>query len=325
MNGFRKYGNLQVESALPVESSTTLKPIADQEVTRVIDLIGSESLNCVDNFDLVSENFLTGSSRNYSDEINFASRLLTDFAESVGNRVLTIDDFSDTFNNNPRSTPYNDVFRQRLSDGRSQRFIAYVQDRLFTGERQISIINGLHDSGRGFSMLNQYGDINTVLDLGSFDYVIDGADICSSDIIQINLKLITTMLFFSLTILDSNTLGFTTNTVSSGSTVIGESDGFTGGLVSIASSSVEIAGGATANIAVMAGIGTTIAGTRSAKVLVTAQGSDGSVEYDEVTLVHDGTNVQLMEYGQLTIHSRDSFSTGSNIGTFGASIDSDLH
>ena len=112
--GFRKYGNLQVESALPTESSTTLKPIADQEVTRVIDLIGSESLNCVDNFDLVSENFLTGSSRNYSDEINFASRLLTDFAESVGNRVLTIDDFSDTFNNNPRSTPYNDVFRQRL-------------------------------------------------------------------------------------------------------------------------------------------------------------------------------------------------------------------
>ena len=116
-SGFRKYGNLQVESALPVESSTTLKPIADQEVTRVIDLIGSESLNCVDNFDLVSENFLTGSSETILMKLIF-SRLLTDFAESVGNRVLTIDDFSDTFNNNPRSTPYNDVFRQRLVDGR---------------------------------------------------------------------------------------------------------------------------------------------------------------------------------------------------------------
>ena len=111
--------------------------------------------------------------------------------------------------------------------------------------------------------------------------------------------------------------------VTIGGAVIGESTDLIGGLVSIASSSVEIAGGATGNIAVMAGIGTTIAGTRSAKVFVTAQGSDGSVEYDEVTVVHDGTNVNVMEYGQLTIHSRDSFSTGSNIGTYEATIDSD--
>ena len=137
------------------------------------------------------------------------------------------------------------------------------------------------------------------------------------------MKSITTTLFLFTFNIDSNTLGFTTDTVSSGSAVIGESTDLTGGLVSIASSSVEIAGGATENIAVMAGIGTTIAGTRSAKVFVTAQGSDGSVEYDEVTLVHDGTNVQLMEYGQLTIHSLDAFSSQGNIGTFGASIASD--
>ena len=66
------------------------------------------------------------------------------------------------------------------SDGRSQRFIAYVQDRLFHWRKTDFIINGLHDSGRGLSMLNQYGDVDTVLDLGSFDYVIDGADSCSS-------------------------------------------------------------------------------------------------------------------------------------------------
>tara|TARA_B100001063_G_scaffold62847_2_gene56891 strand:- start:2454 stop:15458 length:13005 start_codon:yes stop_codon:yes gene_type:complete len=320
--GFRKYGNLQIESALPTESSTTLKPIADQEITRVIDLIGSESLNCVDNFDLVSENFLTGSSRNYSDEINFASRLLTDFAESVGNRVLAIDDFSDTFNNNPRTTPYAEVFRQRLSDGRSQRFIAYVQDRLFTGERQISIINGLHDIGRGFSVLNQYGEIDTVLDLGTFDYVVDGAEsVLRYYPNKFEINNYNVILFSYNT--DANTLGLGTESVSVGSTVIGESDGFTGGLVSIASSAVEIAGGATANIATLAGIGTDTIGARSAKVLVTVEGSDGSVEYDEVTLVHDGTNVQLMEYGQLTIHSLDAFSSQGNIGTFGASIASD--
>ena len=53
-------------------------------------------------------------------------------------------------------------------------FFALVSDRLFTGERQITIINTLHDTGKGQTMLNQYGDIETVLDLGSFDYVIEG-------------------------------------------------------------------------------------------------------------------------------------------------------
>ena len=45
-------------------------------------------------------------------------------------------------------------------------FFALISDRLFTGERQITIINTLHDTGRGQTMMNQYGDMETVLDLG---------------------------------------------------------------------------------------------------------------------------------------------------------------
>ena len=41
-----------------------------------------------------------------SDEIVFNTRILQDFFESVGNRVLSIDDMSGTFNSNPRSTPF---------------------------------------------------------------------------------------------------------------------------------------------------------------------------------------------------------------------------
>ena len=38
------------------------------------------------------------------------------------------------------------------------------------------IINTLHDTGRGLTMMNQYGSVETTLDLGSFDFVIDGVE-----------------------------------------------------------------------------------------------------------------------------------------------------
>ena len=68
------------------------------------DLIGYASLNCVYNFDLASENALISGSGVFSDEITFANRILTDYSESVGNRVLVIDDIInlDSSNYKPR-------------------------------------------------------------------------------------------------------------------------------------------------------------------------------------------------------------------------------
>ena len=321
VSGFRKFANLDIESNLPRANQSTLRPIADQSVDLIYNLQSVTNLNCVNNFDLVSENYLRGSLRNYSDEISFSTRILQDYAESIGNRVLTVDDISEEFNNNARTTKFEEIFRGRLSNNRAQKFIAYIRDRLFTGERQLMIVNALYDTGRGFAMINQYGSLDTVLDLGSFDSVIEGAESVLQfypnkfEINNYDVRL------FSYNI-DANVLGVTTTQefVSVGSTVIGESTGFTGGLVSIASSVVQMSGGTETTIVTMAGIGTTVSGSRSAKILVNVEGSDGTVEYDELTVVHDGTNVQLMEYGQLTIHSLDAYSTGSNIGTFGASI-----
>ena len=143
--GFRKFASLDIESNLPRASQTTLRPITDQSVDLIFNLQSVADLNCVNNFDLVSENFLRGSLRDYSDEISFSTRILQDYAESVGNRVLTVDDFSDEFNNNARTTKFEEVFRGRLSNNRAQKFIAYIQDRLFTGERQIMLVNALYE------------------------------------------------------------------------------------------------------------------------------------------------------------------------------------
>ena len=101
---------------------------------------------------------------------------IRDSSQSVSNRVLTIDDFSSEFNSNPRSTRFADVSRHRAADGRLQKFITYVRDRLYTGERQLMMVTVYNDTGRGFSMINQYGRVETTVDLGSFDYVLDGSD-----------------------------------------------------------------------------------------------------------------------------------------------------
>ena len=318
--GFRKFSDLQVESSLG--SDAALQVGITTTVSRVLDLHGLESLNTVKNYDLATENFLVGTKRAYSDEINFKTRLITDYSESIGNRALLIDDISGQFNSNPRSTPYSDVWRQRLGDGRSQAFVIYIQDRLYTGERQILRVNAVHDTGRGISMLNQYGDVWSVLDLGDFDYVIDG----NESILRFyphKYKLNNyNVVPFSFNI-DKNILGITTSQigVSIGSTEIpaapaNPSTGLNGSLISIASTVVEIAGGAAGTVFTLAGIGTTISGHRSAKIFMSIEASDGSVEHDELTVIHDGTNVGWQEYGQLTIHSLDPYSSGGNIGTY---------
>ena len=320
--GFKKFGNLQVESQLPNERFDDLVVRPVSVVTKLVDLISVESLQSFNDFDLVSENYVEGFEKPFSDEFNFKSRILTDFSESVSNRVVTIDDFSNLFNNNPRSTPYADVYRNRLSDGRTQFFVAYIQDRLFTGERQIMIVNTLHDTGKGITMMNQYGSVETTLDLGTFDYVIEGIESVlrfyphKSRINDYNVVL------WSYQI-DTNQLGVSTTNVATATTSIpaepydpSTSEGLNGSLVSIQSTCVSVAGGAAGTVFTLAGIGTTVSGHRSAKLFVSVEASDGSVEYDQVSIIHDGTNVGFQEYGQLTVHSSDAYSSTGNIGTF---------
>ena len=311
--GFRKWSNLQMEST--PDDGDALHPIPDGQTTVVIDMMGVESLNCVQFFDLATENYFIADMP-YSDEILVKNRVLTDYAESIGNRVLNVDDISQYFDDNARTTRYSDILRQSVKDGRSQKIVALIRDRLYGGERQIMMINALHDIDRGFSMINQYGDVSTVSDLGGFDYTFEGGETVlrfyptKYEVNNYNVRT------FSYNI-DKNVLGIETSVASIGSTTIGISTDFTGSLISIASTNVQIAGGAADEIYRFVGVGTNISGTRSAKIMVTAETDTGRVEYDEVSLICDGTEVSWMEYGQLTIHSyQDPYSSAGNIGTF---------
>lgn len=294
--GFVKFSDYQLESNLSVEDSNSLTINLSSDLTSVeviSDIISVVNLNCVYDFDLVRENSLNVGGRIFSDEIIFSNRILTDYAESIGNRVLSIDDISSQFNNNPRPTRFSEVHRFNLGDIRSQKYITYIRDKRFVGERQLLLVTTLRDdAGNGY--LNQYARVENTYDMGSFDFAIDGSE--------------GVLLFyptkFSVNDFDVTTLSYNINDNLSG---IGSTN--FGGIIDIKSSSVAVTVGITTTII---GIASTY---RSIKVLVSILSDNQQYEFDELTLIHDGTNVEFLEYGQLTTHSFDSYSS-SGLGTY---------
>ena len=107
------------------------------DVTIVSSLDGFIDTNCVFDFDIATENNLTLTDGTIlSDEIVLDNRILTDFTESFGNRVLSIDDISSEFNSNPRATAFTVLNTFNLEDFRFRKYFTYLRDKRFTQERQ---------------------------------------------------------------------------------------------------------------------------------------------------------------------------------------------
>ena len=169
--GHLKFSDMQVDSLNDnsmVVGLTTLS--TSYEV--VSDLYGIGNVNCFYDFDLVTENSKTVHGKTISDEVIFSSRILMDYDESVGNRVLSIDDVSGSFNHRPRATRYSVANQFDLSTTRSRKTFHYIQDKRFTGQRQLLVTTVIHDYMFGY--LNQYGNGGNVYDLGAFDFAITG-------------------------------------------------------------------------------------------------------------------------------------------------------
>ena len=320
--GFVKFSDYQLESNLSTKDSnltgiegTITTPIGTSgtittfdstnslailvpdltSVEVISDIISVVNLNCVYDFDLVKENSLQIGSQIFSDEIIFSNRILIDYAESIGNRVLPIDDISYQFNSSPRPTRFSEVSRFSIENTRVQKHFVYVNDKRFADEKQISIVTTLMDDA-GNAYLNQYATIKNTYDMGSFDARIDGLE--------------GVLLFyptkFSINDFNVTTLSYNIdyNLLSTGSTTFG-------GVVDIQSSSVSVSAGTTTTII---GIASTY---RSIKVLVSIFASTmNQYEFDELNIIHDGTNVGFVEYGQLTNHSSTDSNSSSGLGTY---------
>ena len=307
--GYRKFSDLQVETTNEQSANVGLSTeLTDLSI--VSDLDGFVDTNCVFDFDIARENNLNFNLDNgiLSDEIIFENRILSDFTESVGNRVLSIDDLGSQFNSNPRATAFTVVTSFPLANFRFRKYITYLRDARFTQERQLMIVDLIHDNSFGY--LNQYGRIETVYDQGSFDFAISGSD---GQLQFFPVK--SSINDYDITAISYN---LNDNYLSTGSTSIGG--------VLIDSESVIVSSGTTANIV---SIGDTY---HSAKVLVTiapdvsnpsygntATFNSSEFEAQELNIVHDGTDVSILEYGKLTTNAGAYSATG--FGTYTARLD----
>jgi hypothetical protein len=294
--GFLKFSDLIIESNDSIYNGV-FSDYSGANVDITTDISNEIEIDCYSNFDLVTENSLNiGGVNSVSNEIYFNSKVLTDYFESFGNRVLTIDDISTEFNDTPRPTRFSIVDTFELTH-RSKKYITYIRDKRFSSERQVLIVNILQDGSFGF--LNQYGRVESVLDLGSFDFNIFGNEgqllfyPTKYEVNNYNLS------FVSFDIIGVSTLGI-------GSTSLGD-------VVDIKTTKETIPSSTTGTIV---SIATTY---RSSKILVELSGNNGEFEYDELNLIHDGANVEFLEYGQLTNDSLDEFGT-SGLGTYNAYI-----
>ena len=296
--GFKKFSDYQLETtnsnSMAVGLSTALT-----HFSVVNDLQGFASINCFYDFDLATENNLNLNSKVVSDEIVFANRILTDYFESVGNRVLSIDDISGQFNSNPRSTAFSVVDTFTLASTRFQKYITYVRDKRYTAQRQLMLVDVVHDGDQGY--LNQYARVETQYDQGSFEFGISGSD---------------GQLLFYPTKSSVNDYNVITMSYDIDDEVLGTGNTSFGGVVTVNTDSTEVVSGVTTTIV-------SIAATHSSlKVLVNINpdiGSNTEFEAIELSITNNGSDIAILEYGRLTTNLGGSAATG--LGTYHAYVD----
>ena len=293
--GFKKFAELIVESkdssGVGIETNQN-----NGDFTVIPDNISVIDLNCVNDFDLATERTLSIDSKTYSDEIVFKSAILQDYIESIGNRVLMIDDISIEFDSNPRPTKFSVVDSFELDSTRSKKYLIYIKDKIIR-EREIALVTIIHNGSNGF--LNQYGKVDTSTDLGFFDFAISG----TKGQLQF---------YPSKYKVNNYDVSFITYSISDSISGIGTFDfGDTAKIVSD-----------TQIIPVGTSIPTTIVGIastcRASKILIQYKSTDNDYfEFDELSVIHNNSEIVIQEYGQLTTNSL-SASSSLGIGTYSA-------
>jgi len=299
-SGFKKFSDLILESSSDYSGIATSQDNGDFQA--IVDIDAVIDTNCIFDFDLAKENNINLNNKINSNQITFNSKLVQDYIESIGNRVLMIDDLSPQFNSTARLTEFSvvDTFSVDefdLNAYRFRKYITLITDRFTITDQQVLLVSLLHDSTNGY--LNQYGRVETIHDLGSFDFGIFGTE--ANLLFYPNYFLVNN---YDVSLASYNLRDITTGigTVSLGNSVV------------VKTSTQNISVGTT-TASTIVGIASTY---RASKLLIQIEASDKSYfEVDEVTVIHDGTSVSLIEYGQMT--ANDITPTAiSGLGTYNA-------
>jgi hypothetical protein len=296
-SGFKKFSDFIIETE--GENYQQITGISSSII--ITDIIREVDLNCITDFDNIIETSLNVNGKKFGDEIVFKNKILTDYFESIGNRVLTIDDISDQFNSDPRFTKFSVVDEFLTNQSRSRKYFIYISDRRFSLEREIIAVTLIKGGDDGLGFINQYGRVDTSLDMGYFDFRISG------DRGQ--------LLFYpnKFEVNDYN-LSYITYNIQDSISGVGTTS--FGDIVKVENTEVIATSGISTEI-----VGISSNSFRSAKLLVQIEEVSGNnYEFDEITFIHDGTNIDVLEYGQLNTSTVDELGV-SGFGTYSAYYD----
>lgn len=299
-SGFKKFSDFIVDS--DSKFSGMNKNQDGSDISGIADIYSVANINCYPDFDLVRENIIQIGSKIGSNEISFNSRILQDYVESIGNRVLVIDDISKLFNSNPRTDNFSIIDTFNIADDvnllkRYKKYFFSVKDAVSLDSVEVGLISLLHDGAYGY--LNQYGFVSTTNSLGRFDFSVSAGE-GRLEFYPNN---------FAENVYDIHLLSFSIPDIATG---IGSTN--IGSILNVSSNYNQVSTATTTSIV-------SISSTyRSSKVLVQIGSTDGNYyEINEFTLLNDGSSVNVLEYGLLNTNSLDSYST-SGIATYNFNI-----
>ena len=268
------------------------------------DIIGNVSVNCYYDFDLTRELVFTVNGVVKSNQIEFNSRILRDYIESISNRVLPIDDISKNFRSDPRDTDFSVINRTDNTSVRSKKYFLFIVDRQDANTSSALIVNSIHDNVDVY--LTQYGRVETNVDLGRFEGLLIGD--------AWNLLYFPTFADVNNYLLDFVAYEMT-NEVDDLETIgLGDVATLENDLVTL-----PVGSGGTSYAVV--GVGST---QRAAKIqLQLSNEALTEHELNEITVLHDGLgNVSFLEYGELVTNG-NPFAAEPGIGTYFGSMSED--
>jgi hypothetical protein len=296
--GFKKFSDILVPSEPnsfvgieTIQSSGDISGIAD--IHRVIDI------DCYQDFDSVTETTSIINETRKSKEVILRSRLLQDYIESVGNRVLELDDISSEFNQAVRSTRYStiDVYEKVVG---FRKYFVIVENIDNPYERQAGVVLLLSD---GLTVFNvDYAKLFPQTTIGDFDAEISGNEVL--------------LRFFPISYKTTNYLVFVTSLEIDASTVgVGSiSESVLGDAVHMYSEQIPSIGPGESEVFRLSLNDTTN------KLIIHVGADNGYVQTEELIITNDGTDLYINEYGFLNSSGGGSNST-PGIATFTYSID----
>lgn len=290
-SGMKKFSELQILSDSGADSQINLNQ-TESVVSPTADFVSFYDLNCVYDADIVTENNIDNA---LSNEVLFKSLLLTDHTASANNRVLLVDDVSSDFNSNPRATSFSVVDRFTLRDIRSKKYVLFSSNKRYPGERQMIIVNFIHDDFFGF--LTQYGRVETASVHGYFD---------------IGVFQTTGLLLFYPIDYEYSDFNLSGYSFVSADALAGISSQSLGDIAKVDTQQVNVPQGTNTAYKIV-GIDSSYT---SSKIMVTIEKSDNSYyQYDEFNVTHDGTNIYETEFSTLATDNYD-LDVSLGIGTY---------